>query len=67
MDMINSKSMVSLYLEDMYFIFFETNAILGYTIMHNQELYIHVTNQPCVTKQHWLKPHISFEILFLLN
>ncbi len=50
MDMINSKSMVSLYLEDMHKFFFETDAILGYAIMHNQELYVYVTDQPCVTR-----------------
>jgi hypothetical protein len=35
MDMNNSKSVVNLYLEDMYnFIFFEIDAILGYAFMH---------------------------------
>jgi hypothetical protein len=36
MDMNTSKLMViSLYLKDMYFIFFEIDTILGYAFMHN--------------------------------
>jgi hypothetical protein len=35
MDMNNSKSVVSLYLEDIYNLFFEIDAALGYAFMHN--------------------------------
>jgi hypothetical protein len=56
MNMNNSKSVVSPYLKDMYKLFFETDAVLEYALMHNQELCIYITSQPCITEQHWQRP-----------
>ncbi len=44
MNTTNSKSMVSLYLEDMYNLFFEIDTILGYAFMHNHKLCMYLTN-----------------------
>jgi hypothetical protein len=32
--------------------FFETDAVLEYAFMHNQELCIYIVSQPCIIVQH---------------